>query len=295
MPKKTLKNVTPDSGLQTPSTALVINRTEIAAGDHTQIGAQLTALYRQAQDAEVAIIRFGAAFWLVENMLATEDTEKKSGTRAGLSVKRGYVGLATWLREFAPDISERTARRYRDLAEALSEKFHLGNPEVTMRLFDADLQSLPEADQKKREKVRDFVSGQSVRAMQMELGLTSAPTPRNVDPDTGKRLHYPSKKTKEQLQKERLALAHADALDVFNKFSGLGDKWMACDDGELIVALEFWTKWAKKVNRWLNTPPMRRAKFADVAVGDDTGTGGTGETGGTDASAGDDAGEGGAE
>jgi hypothetical protein len=131
--------------------------------------------------------------------------------------------------------------------------------------------------------------------MQMELGLTSAPTPRNVDPDKGKRLHYPSKKTKEQLQKERLALAHADALDVFNKFSGLGDKWMACDDGELIVALEFWTKWAKKVNRWLNTPPMRRAKFADVAVGDDTGTGGTGETGGTDASAGDDAGEGGAE
>ncbi|EIP99478.1 hypothetical protein OpiT1DRAFT_03996 [Opitutaceae bacterium TAV1] len=279
MPKKPLKNVTATAIVPAGSAPLVLNRTEIAAGDHAQIGQQLTALYREAQDAEVAIIRFGAAFWFVENEIV-------SGTRAGNSPKRGpgSYGFESWLRDNAPEISFRTARRYRDLAEAISAKYRLGGAKETCELFDASPEQLPPDWQAKREKVRSFISDKSVRALQLELNLASAPAPRNVDPKTGKRIHYPTTKTKAELQAERLAVAKADTMDVFSNFYELGDKWMACEDGELIVAVEMFEKWVKKAKRWLKTPPMSRAKFEDVASPEDD-----------ESDAGEEAGEGGAE
>jgi hypothetical protein len=135
-----------------------------------------------------------------------------------------------------------------------------------MRLFDADVETLDEKARAKREKVRNFIADKSVRALQLELNL--APPPKNVDPKTGKRIHYPTQKTKEELRAERLALAKADSMDVFNGFSELGDKWMVCDDGELIVAVEMFKKWIKKADRWLKTPPMSRAKFEDMDARD---------------------------
>lgn len=152
-------------------TQLVQLHRNLAQADDSQIGQALTALYRDAQQAELAILRFGAAFHAVEELV--------SGTRAGNSPERGpgSYGFESWLRDHAPDVSPRTARRYRDIARATAEKFRIENP---VEVFSLPEEELSEADRVKRAKVVEFVSDKSMRGIQLELGLRHVPKGGNL-------------------------------------------------------------------------------------------------------------------
>lgn len=147
------------------STALTIiptlNLNSPAQLDDAAVGRELTALYN---DAEMSILRFGAAFYAVEKIV--------NATRGVNSPKRGpgSYGFANWLAEHSPEIAEGTARRYRDIAEAVAQKFKIADP---VKFFNAPAAELDEKDQAKRAKVIDFVADKSVRGLQLELGLVA--------------------------------------------------------------------------------------------------------------------------
>jgi hypothetical protein len=143
-----------------PFAGLQISATPFGVGDK-KVGEKLTALYRDAQDAELAILRFGAAFWAVEQVvLAT----------CGQNSGPGAYGFATWLADHAPEISRTTARRYRDIAEATAERFKIADP---VRVFSLPVDQLDKQDQAKRAKVCEFMAEKSMRGIQLELGLVS--------------------------------------------------------------------------------------------------------------------------
>jgi hypothetical protein len=136
-----------------------------------EVGQKLTALYHEAQAAELAILRFGAAFWAVEQGV--------NATRGVNSPKRGpgSYGFANWLRDHAPEIAEGTARRYRDIAEATAERFKIEDP---VRVFSLPAAELAPAEAKQQAKVIDFMAGHSMRGIQMELGLIDRPKPKKL-------------------------------------------------------------------------------------------------------------------
>lgn len=193
---------------------VVIGGATLTAENHAQVGKELTRLYREAQAAELAIVRFGAAFWAVESELTRRrgDAENETVATRGHGGKFGDKGsgFKGWLEEYAPEISRTTARRYRDIAAALIEKFQIENP---VEFFSAAPEALPASAQKKREEVIEFIASKSVRAIQMELGLIensassasprdSEKVPANIDPETGKRKFYPSQKSAAELANE---------------------------------------------------------------------------------------------
>ena len=103
MPKALLKSA------QTPIVALEITGSPFGTDD-TAVGEKLTQLYHEAQAAELAILRFGAAFWVVEQKVSAT-----CGANSPASGPGSY-GFKSWLRDHAPEIAETTARRYRDIA-----------------------------------------------------------------------------------------------------------------------------------------------------------------------------------
>jgi hypothetical protein len=160
-------------------TALEITGTADGAPDKA-VGAKLTELYHEAQSAELSILRFGAAFWAVEQAVLA--------TRGQNSPERGpgAYGFSSWLRDNAPEIALATARRYRDVAEATAQRFKITDP---VRVFSLAPEKLDDAERAKRDKVVDFVADKSMRGLQLELGLVTTRggdnTPRDAE---GKRL-----------------------------------------------------------------------------------------------------------
>lgn len=158
MPKETTHQLVPAIR---SFTELELTGTPTGGAD-AAIGAKLTELYNDAQAAELAILRFGAAFWAVEQGI--------NGTRAVNSPKAGAgaYGFKNWMADHAPEINERTARRYRDIAEATAEKFMIADP---VRVFSLPFAELDQDDQKKRAAVVDFIANKSMRGLQLELGI----------------------------------------------------------------------------------------------------------------------------
>lgn len=105
-------------------------------------------------------------------------------------------------------------------------------------LIDADFIARIEKDTKYRdavaEKVRDVVGEGSLSDLYKDYGITHGP--KNVDPETNKRIHYPATKAKklspEQLAKQNRAAAKAQFITV------LGNLKTVIDD--------------KQVRRWLD-------------------------------------------
>jgi hypothetical protein len=155
----------------------ILRGPSLTSATDEQLGGALTALYHDAQAAEMAFLKFGAAFHAVEQLV--------SGTRAGNSPERGpgSYGFESWLRDHAPDVSPRTARRYRDIARATAEKFRIENP---MDVFSLPVEDLSEADRAKRAKALEFVSDKSMRGIQLELGLVHRPKGGNLGGVRGK-------------------------------------------------------------------------------------------------------------
>ncbi len=193
MTSKLLKDITPENAGRMPALRgeatgagrmpavpglglIILNRTQVDAGDHAQVGAQLTALYRAAQDAELAILRFGAAFWWAEENCAHLHSFTAGGPGRG---KKG--GFADWLRRHAPEVERTKAIRLRELAKAIAEHHQLGGAAETVSLLETDPATLAPADQAKREEVRAFVAEKSVRALQLELGLTGSAEDAEAD------------------------------------------------------------------------------------------------------------------
>ena len=145
----------------TPFAGLNITGSPTGIGDR-KVGQKLTALYRDAQAAELAILRFGAAFWAVEQVVLST---------CGQNSGPGAYGFASWLRDHAPEISRTTAIRYRDIAEATAEKFKIADP---VRVFSLPVEELDEQERAKREKVVEFVADKSMRGIQLELGLVES-------------------------------------------------------------------------------------------------------------------------
>ncbi len=136
----------------------------LSAADSTRLGKELTALYRDAVEGHMRVLAFGARFMAVEERVTIV-------TRSGSHETKG-TGMKGWLEEHAPEISRSTAYKFRDIAEGVAKKFHLANPG---RIFALPEGELNEAEQKKREKVLAFATDNSLRSMQLELGLLAKP------------------------------------------------------------------------------------------------------------------------
>ena len=166
------KNILPFPSMQKETThqlvPVISSFTELeltgtpTGGADAAIGAKLTELYNEAQAAELAILRFGAAFWAVEQgVLATcGQNSPKSGP--------GAYGFISWMRDHAPEVAITTARRYRDIAEKTAEKFKISDP---VRVFSLPASELDQDDQDKRAAVVDFIANKSMRGLQLELGI----------------------------------------------------------------------------------------------------------------------------
>lgn len=216
---------------------------------YAQLGAELTTLYHEAEDGFRRVLRFGAAFLRVEQIV--------NGTRAVNSPKRGpgAYGFANWLRDHAPEISERSAIRYRDITEALCGKFKIADPE---RVFAADAATLPEADQAKRAKALDFVAEKSLRQVQLELDLVSAKPSESPMRAVRKQAEA---KTPEQKDAEFIAAARATALQTMIAFDELDDRWQLLNDAQIKLAADNAERFAKLARAWVELPPARRALF----------------------------------
>ena len=142
----------------------------LSESEQRQMGEQLTAQYRKAQSAQLEIITFGAMLIDAEGFIATcgEKPSSKGGRPNG--------GLSAWLKQFAPDIAYTTARRYRDIAEALVGHLHLKSTEQLKLLTSTD--TLDAKLAKKRAQLLDLVTERSVRGIQLELGLRDEVTTR---------------------------------------------------------------------------------------------------------------------
>ncbi|MDR2982327.1 MAG: hypothetical protein LBV12_08795 [Puniceicoccales bacterium] len=235
-----------------PTTAVItLNRTALSADNHAEIGAQLTILYRDAQEAELKILRFGAAFSAVEQNLST---------RGQVSGGRGNKGgFAEWLRTYAPDISRPTAIRYRDIAIGIAEKFNIIDP---VAFFDADPKTLPAPEQKKREKVLEFVSEKSVRAIQLELGLTTASTEeKNFKKVQEKPQPPPQPKIPDspvEQQKMWAEAARKRAVDAFSELHVLDDRWKLMDEKQIRLAITDAKHFVSEAEKWLKSDPATR-------------------------------------
>lgn len=166
-PEKTTTTALPMSKKETQLVPVIRSFTELeltgtpTGGADAVIGAKLTELYNDAQAAELAILRFGAAFWAVEQTIRA--------TCGAVSGGRGNEGgFKLWMRSHAPEIAETTARRYRDIAEATARKFQIADP---VRVFSLPASELDQDDQDKRAAVVDFIANKSMRGLQLELGI----------------------------------------------------------------------------------------------------------------------------
>lgn len=150
------------------------------------MGEQLTAQYRKAQSAQLEIITFGAmlidaeaAICATRGTVSSIDREQLTKVEVkhiGGSSAKGQ-GLKGWLAQYAPEVTYGTARRYRDIAEALVGHLHLKSTEQ-LKLLTATDATLDEKLAKKRAELLDLVTEKSVRGIQLELGLRDEPALR---------------------------------------------------------------------------------------------------------------------
>lgn len=155
--------------MKTSALATLPAPASLSAADHTRLGKELTALYRDAVEGHMRVLAFGAKFMAVESCVTSRDTTPSRGPTA-----KG-TGMKAWLEEHAPEIARSTAYKFRDIAEGVAKKFHLADPS---RIFALPEGELNEAEQKKREKVLAFATDNSLRSMQLELGLIDKPKPK---------------------------------------------------------------------------------------------------------------------
>ena len=143
------------------------------------MGEQLTAQFQRAQTAQLEIVTFGAMCIQAEAAIGGTCAINSTvdSTIVAEVQKRGPgrfafgTGLKGWLAKYAPAVEYTKARRYRDISEALVGKLDLTGPDQLKLLtaVDGDLDKKLTA---KRAKLLDLVTDQSVRGLQLELGLT---------------------------------------------------------------------------------------------------------------------------
>jgi hypothetical protein len=154
-----------------PASKLAVKPTVIALEvvDDVSLGAELTSLYHEANDGFRRVLRFGAAFLQVEHRVTACDTVLTRGKASGKFGVAGS-GMKGWLAKYAPEVGRPTAYKYRDITEALALKFKIADPALC---FAADITELPPAEQAKRAKAIEYVSGRSLSGVQLELGLVT--------------------------------------------------------------------------------------------------------------------------
>jgi hypothetical protein len=157
------------------SLAEFVSRQHIETSDYDEIGAQLTVFYEVAQGAELAFLRFGVAFWWVEEVFAKLAKTSQPSPKGG----RPKKGLADWLKTYAPGIAEPSARRYRDIAKAIAKRLEIEAAHDLGEVLDAGPGDLPPEWQEKRKQMQSMVSGKSVHALQLEFDLRQ-PTPAEI-------------------------------------------------------------------------------------------------------------------
>jgi len=136
----------------------------LTPAEHKQLGEELTALYQDAIDGHLRVLAFGARFLAAENIVSTCG----NFNLLSCSSSRKGTGMKAWLAQYAPEISQPTACRFRDIAQAVADKFKIADP---ARIFTTTPKELLPADLKKRETALEFTAEKSMRAIQLELGL----------------------------------------------------------------------------------------------------------------------------
>jgi hypothetical protein len=164
--------------------------------------------------------------------------------RAKESLKHTEFG--PWIEKHCPLISERTAQRYMALVRSIKNDTVslLGSGSKTDTVSDLqttdltapDFLSKIESDTAYRDQiagqVKDVLGEGSLTDLYREYGVVRSP--RNIDPETGKRVHYENKKSK--LTPDQLARQNrAAAMALFTR--ALGDLQAALND--------------KQARRWL--------------------------------------------
>lgn len=145
--------------------------------------------------------------------------------RAKDSIPHGQFG--PWLAKHCPQISDRTAQNYMRLVAASQSESDSDLP--VAELTDPDFLARVEGDTKYRDrisgKVRSVLGEGSLTDLYKDYGVIHGP--RNVDEETGKRLHYEAKKKK--LTPDQVARQNrAAAMALFTR--ALGDLQAALND-----------------------------------------------------------------
>jgi hypothetical protein len=213
--------------------------------DHRKLGEQLTHQYRAAVSGMYEYVAFGA---LVLNIQEAVATARGGNSTRGPGSKN--TGLRAWLKEYAPEVSEQTAHRCRDLAEGVKAEFKLG---VRSDLHDIlKGQNPDEKTLARREKIQSFLQGKSQRQLLLYIGKPGAT-------DGGARVTSDNL-TPAEREKKLIEGLRKQASFAFSAFHSVKEKeeWKLLNDDQLHVAVEDAKKFLKQAEKWLETPPPAR-------------------------------------
>ena len=146
-------------------------------GRDRSAGAALSAQYRKAMDGMKEIVTFGAM------MLAVRDELAKRLAQSGGHGKEEGAGLKAWLKEYSPDVNERTARRFMDLADTVRQLVRLSPGVDMVSLLTSSASQLQGGLAAKRAAIEKLIEGRSQRQLMLMIdeGASAGPARRGGD------------------------------------------------------------------------------------------------------------------
>lgn len=143
-----------------------------------QAGARLSAQYRKAMEGMKEIVTFGAMMLAVRDELAKRltATEGRGQFDAG-------TGMKAWLKEYSPDVNERTARRFMDLADTVRQLVRLSPGVDMVSLLTSSASQLQGGLAAKRAAIEKLIEGKSQRQLMLMIdeGASAGPARRGGD------------------------------------------------------------------------------------------------------------------
>lgn len=133
-----------------------------------QVGAQLTAQYERAVDAERRIAEANLDLVLFGCMLAqVAGALEQSGAP---SRGRGAVGLHNWLEQYAPTIDRRRGSELAKLGTSIAERHELSVAELQGLLQAPEDAQLPTGASTTRRKILESLGAGSIHRLHLEYG-----------------------------------------------------------------------------------------------------------------------------
>lgn len=128
-----------------------------------EVGRKLQAQYRAAVAGMMAVLKFGAMYHAIRvEFIARAERDGRNA--------RTDPGLKGWLAEYAPEVNERTARRFAELADAVRQLANVPAKVDMCQLLSASAGALTDRMQKARQRIEALVEGKSQRQLLLMIG-----------------------------------------------------------------------------------------------------------------------------